>query len=358
MKRTSVKLIAFLLLTVMILGLCACGAPAAPVAVEPAAPDTSEPAADNGEAAAIVCNLQPGIYAAGSPLDHFYIALETAVEEAFGGRFDLVIRPQDSIGDAEIVEQCMMGTCDMVNIGDLSFDIISGTLGWAFLPMMYDGYEDVDAYYYNGWVGDEITSRLADMGLVRVGYSEAGFRQVCNNKHAIESMDDFSGVKLRVAQLSYLVDFYTACGALPVALANSEVASGIEQGTIDGQDNYVTAFYNLGTLEMTPYITMLNYLYCGNSLCLSQAFWDSLSSEDQALLAETCKSVSESELDSARQYETKLLDDCVAAGTNIISYPDADFKLALKKAAMSVWETEGSKYDADLMAKVYEDFGI
>ena len=349
------RIIALFAAAIMALSLCACGASPTPQldgtpAAASATSDTS--------AAAIVCKLQPGIYAPGSPLDHFYIALESAVEEAFEGRFDLVVLPQDSIGDAEIVEQCMMGTADMINIGDLSFDIISGTLGWAFLPMMYDGYDDVDEYYYNGWVSDEIDNCLADMGLVRVGYSEAGFRQVCNNKHAIESMEDFKGIKLRVAQLSYLVDFYTACGALPVGMSNSEVASGIEQGTLDGQDNYVTAFYNLGTLEMTPYITMLNYLYCGNSLCLSQAFWDSLSAEDQTLLKETCKRVSADELAYARDYEKKLLDDSVTAGTNFVSYPNDEFKAALKEAAMTVWDTEGKKYDAALMEKVYEYFGI
>lgn len=357
--KKRVRVIALLMTLVMLLTLCACGntKPAEPAPEKntvSTAPERENTSAEN----AIVCKLQPGIYSAGSPLDHFYIALENAVEEAFEGRFDLVILPQDSIGDAEIVEQCMMGTADMINIGDLSFDIISGNLGWAFLPMMYDDYDDVDANYFGGWVSEEISNSLAEMGLVRVGYSEAGFRQVCNNKHAIENMEDFSGIKLRVAQLSYLVDFYTACGALPVALSNSEVASGIEQGTIDGQDNYITAFYNLGTLEMTPYITMLNYLYCANSLCVSQDFWNSLSAEDQALLQETCMAVSASELSFARDYEQQLLDDAVSNGSIEVSYPDEAFKKELKEAAMSVWETEGKKYDSDLMARIYQDFGI
>jgi len=353
--KTRTRITALLLALLMVAALCACGKPAATgESPEPA----GNQAAEESDAEAIVCKLQPGIYAAGSPLDHFYISLESAVEEAFDGRFDLVILPQDSIGDAEIVEQCMMGTADMINIGDISFDIISGNMGWAFLPMMYDDYDDVDANYFNGWISEEIGSSLTEMGLVRVGYSEAGFRQVCNNKHAIESIGDFNGIKLRVAQLSYLVDFYTACGALPVALANSEVASGIEQGTIDGQDNYVTAFYNLGTLEMTPYITMLNYLYCANSLCVSQSFWDSLSAEDQTLLKETCTAVSASELAFARDYEKQLLDDAVAAGSIELCYPDEEFKQELKKAAMTVWETEGAKYDEELMARIYEDFGI
>lgn len=355
----SNKLIAAILTIVMMLSFCACGNSQQPMNSDDGGKLTnSAEDSQNSATAEIVCKLQPGIYAPDSPLDHFYISLESALEAAFEGRLDLEILPQDSIGDAEIVEQCMMGTADMINIGDISFDIISGTLGWAFLPMMYEDYEDVDAKYFDGWVSEEISACLADMGLVRVGYSEAGFRQVCNNKHVIDSIDDFNGVKLRVAQLSYLVDFYTACGALPVTLSNSEVASGIEQGTIDGQDNYVTAFYNLGTLEMTPYITMLNYLYCANSLCVSQNFWNSLSADDQQLFMDTCMAVSSSELGYARDYEQNLLDEAVSAGTVELCYPDEEFKAALKEAAMTVWETESPKYDEALMERVYEDFGF
>lgn len=358
MRKYLLKILSLVMVFAVVLSLCACGSTSD---VKPAAsPEDTETASQPAPAteASIVCQLQPGIYAPDSPLDHYYKALEPALEEAFEGRLDFVLLPQDSIGDAELIEQCMMGTCDMICIGDLSFDIISGKIGWAFLPMMYADYDDVDARYFNGWVADEMANALADMGLIKVGYSEAGFRQVCNNKHAIESLADFNGIKLRVAQVSYLVEFYDACGALPVALANAEVASGIEQGTIDGQDNYFTAFYNLGTLDMTPYITMLNYLYCANSVCVSQDFWNSLSADDQELFKKVCMEVSANDISYARQFEQNLIQECVDAGTIQVSYPDEAFKEELKQAAMAVWEEEASKYDPDIMAKVFEDFGI
>ena len=348
MKRNKKRIFSFLLIFALALSFSAIAF----------ASDDTEAAVIDVSNASIICELQPGIYAPGSPLDHFYKNLEPALESAFEGRLDFRLLPQDSIGDAELIEQCMMGICDMINIGDLSFDIISGKIGWAFLPMMYTDYDDVDARYFNGWVAEELAAALEEMNLVKVDYSEAGYRQVCNNKHAIESLADFQGIKLRVAQVSYLVEFYDACGALPIALANSEVASGIEQGTIDGQDNYFTAFYNLGTLEMTPYITMLDYLYCANSVCVSKDFWNSLSPEDQELFKSTCMQVSASDIEFAREFEQNLINECVEAGTIQIVTPSDEFKAELKEAAMTVWEKEASKYDSDLMERVFNDFGI
>lgn len=358
MKKLLGKFLSLIMAFAMVLSLCACGSAKDSGNVAPSAEADKTEQPSSAAKAQIVCKLQPGIYAPDSPLDHYYKSLEPALEEAFEGRLDFVLLPQDSIGDAELIEQCMMGTCDMICIGDLSFDIISGKIGWAFLPMMYEDYADVDARYFNGWVADEMANALAGMGLIKVGYSEAGFRQVCNNKHEIKSLADFDGIKLRVAQVSYLVDFYAACGALPVALANSEVASGIEQGTIDGQDNYFTAFYNLGTLDMTPYITMLDYLYCANSVCVSQDFWNSLSADDQELFKKVCMEVSASDITYARQFEQNLIQECVDAGSIKVSYPDEAFKEELKQVAMSVWEAEAPKYDPDIMERVFEDFGI
>ena len=348
MKRLKKRMLSSALILAMLLSL---------TVIAFASDDADAPAVDVSNAS-IICELQPGIYAPGSPLDHFYKNLEPALETAFEGRLDFRLLPQDSIGDAELIEQCMMGICDMINIGDLSFDIISGKIGWAFLPMMYKDYDDVDARYFNGWVADELAAALEEMNLIKVGYSEAGFRQVCNNKHAIESLADFQGIKLRVAQVSYLVDFYKACGALPVALANSEVASGIEQGTLDGQDNYFTAFYNLGTLDMTPYITMLDYLYCANSVCVSKDFWNSLSPEDQDLFKGTCMEVSASDIEYAREFEQNLINECVEAGTIQVVIPSDEFKAELKEAAMTVWEKEAGKYDSDIMDRVFKEFGM
>lgn len=361
------KIIALIMALVMVLGFTACGTgvdeatvTTAPQASQNPMSETTEPESGKTDVsnATIICNYQPGVYAAGSPTFGYFEDFEKSLEEAFEGRLDLVTLPQDSMGDAELIEQCMMGTCDMINIGDMSFDIISGKIGWAFLPMMYSDYDDVDARYLDGWVSEGITDALAEMGLVRVGYTEAGFRQVCNNKQPIEQMSDFDGIKLRVAQLSYLVDFYSGCGALPVAMANGEVPSAIEQGTIDGQDNYFTAFYNLGTLDMTRYITMLDYLYCANSICLSQSFWDSLTPEDQELFYSTAQEVSKRQLKNFRDFEQDIIDEYVGNGTIEVVYPDDEFKAELKKVAMKVWETEAEKYAPEIMERVFEEFGI
>lgn len=307
----------------------------------------------------ITLTVAVGAYTEASPRGQLYAALKSELEEAFGDRFVWNMLTPGSIGgDKDMVQACLMGDVDFINIGDASFDIVLGNLGWAFMPMMFANYEEVDANYYNGWIGEEITNTLAEAGLVRVGYFEAGFRVAANKVREVTSIEDFKGIKLRVPELPYITEFYQNIGVLPVALPNTEVVTGIQQGTIDGQDNYLTAMDNMGSLEMTKYITDMNYTYCGNSLVVSQKFWDSLTPEDQELFASVVSRVGKEMTQVARDDEMRIRNDYVADGTLVITEPSPEFRAQLKEAAVKVWESQAPKYDSAIMDRIFADFGI
>lgn len=346
MKSTFIKFTALLLICVMMAAFCACS---------PSAPQSSGQASEDK----IVMDVAVGAFTAESPRGQLYAMLEEKLEEAFEGRFEWNMLTPGSIGgDKDMMNACSMGTVDFVNLGDVNVDIITGSLGWAFLPMMYSSYEDVDERYFKGWVADAITAEFEKLGMVRVGHFEAGFRMIANTERPIVTMEDFKGLKIRCAEISYINDFYKFCGALPVAMANTEVITALETGTISGQDNYLTAMANMGALEMTKYITTLNYLYCGNSLCVSQSFWDSMSAADQELFTKVVKECSEAMIPVAREEEKTIIDQGVADGTLFVNEPDAALKEELKKVAMQVWEQESEKYDPELMQRVFDEFGI
>ncbi len=307
----------------------------------------------------ITVQIATGTYAPDSARDHLYKNLKKSIEEAFPGRLEVTILPQNSIGgDTDRIEAVVNGSVQMMEIPDLSLDMVSNKLGWAFLPMMYSDYDDVDEHYFKGWVADGITQTLDEMGLVKLGNFDCGFRNCSNNLRPINSIEDFKGLKLRCAQLSYLVDFYTNLGALPVAMANTEVVTGIEQGTINGQDNYFSAFYNMGTLELAPHVTMMNYLYCGGSICVSKQFWGELDADEQAKLREVVYQCGQEGIKDFREQDAALLQKYIDSGEIDVTYPDEAFKADLRAAAQKVWEKESPKYDEAVMKRVFEEFGL
>lgn len=72
--------------------------------------------------------------------------------------------------------------------------------------------------------------------------SDQNFRVMTTNKK-IESLDDFKGQKIRTMENKYHLAFWQSIGANPTPMAFSEVYIGLQQGTIDAQENHMKSLY-------------------------------------------------------------------------------------------------------------------
>jgi TRAP-type C4-dicarboxylate transport system substrate-binding protein len=315
---------------------------------------TVETAADKEQ---ITLQLATVSYSPGSTRETLDKMLEERIEEAFPGRIDVVeITPGSLGGDSAVFNAVQMGSADMCVLADMSIDTVINTLTWAFLPYMYTTYDDVDAHYYQGWVADEIESRINASGVVKVGNYESGFRNFANKVRPINSFDDFAGLKIRVPAVSYLTSFYEKLGTLPTSIDSSEVVTALEQGVVDGQDNNIVSYRNTGTIDLCPYVCMLNYCFVGGSMVLSQDFWNKLDAEEQVLFKEVCGQAGDECITLIRAEHDGLVDECVKNGVFTVTVPDEEMQAKLKEAAKQVWEEEGTKYDDYIMEKIYADF--
>ena len=91
-------------------------------------------------------------------------------------------------GEREETEMLQLGTLECAFISDMGVDSAIGGLGWAWLPFMLTDYDQVDEYYINGWINDELTKAYADNGLIRVACTENSFRECGNVKRPINSI--------------------------------------------------------------------------------------------------------------------------------------------------------------------------
>ncbi len=104
-------------------------------------------------------------------------------------------------------------------------------------------------------LGDLISAKAEALGVHVIGYMESGFRDVFS-KSPIQTMSDFSGVKIRTMQNDGQIQAFTAFGANSVALAAGEQFTGLQQGTIDACENavsncWVNKCYGAGVTSVT-----------------------------------------------------------------------------------------------------------
>ena len=71
----------------------------------------------------------------------------------------------------------------------------------------------------------------------RPGLGEQGFRHLTNNVRPVKTPADAKGLKIRTTENPIHIAAFRQIGILPTPMAWPEVATALQQGTIDGQEN-------------------------------------------------------------------------------------------------------------------------
>ena len=76
----------------------------------------------------------------------------------------------------------------------------------------------------------------------------------------VTSFEDFSGQKIRTMENSYHLEFWSALGANPTPMNFSEVYIGLQQNTIDAQENPYEVIVSNNLYEQQDYVVETNHL--------------------------------------------------------------------------------------------------
>jgi tripartite ATP-independent transporter DctP family solute receptor len=155
-------------------------------------------------------------------------------------------------------------------------------------------------------------------GYELLGYSDQGFRVMSTNKK-VESISDFKGQKIRTMENSYHMDFWKALSANPTPMSFSEVYIGLQQNTIDAQENPYEVIVSNRLYEQQDYVVETNHLPHLLSLIVSEDFFSSLDEEQQEIL----KQASQIAIEYSRQASDERIADRIKtiedSGTQIIT---------------------------------------
>ncbi len=206
------------------------------------------------------------------------------VNQKSGGKMTVKLFPGSQLGgDVEAMSGVQGGTIDFtsMNSGILQNQVKEFAL--VDFPFLFDSPKEADAVM-DGPVGKALADKLPAKGLISLAYWELGFRNLTDSKRPVTKADDIVGLKLRVIQSPIYVDTWKALGANPVPMAFAEVYSGLEQKTIDGQENPVTVILANKLNEVQKYLALTRHVYNPQSVLMSKKTWDRMSKEEQDII--------------------------------------------------------------------------
>lgn len=210
-------------------------------------------------------------------------------------------------GDLPATQALRAGTQEMVCTSSSPLVGIVKELGVFDLPFLFNNEKEADAVL-DGPAGEYFNKKLEAAGLINLAYWENGFRNLTNSKRAINKVEDFDGVKVRVMQNNIFLDSFKTLGSNAVPMAFGEVFTALETRTIDGQENPFVTIETSKFFEVQKFLSVTRHAYTPFLVLYSKKLWDQLKPEEQALLREAAKEGQKVQRQANRELNAKSLE--------------------------------------------------
>lgn len=135
----------------------------------------------------------------------------------------------------------------------------------------------------------QLDSELRNLGIQYIGAFALVQQYDLFCSKPVTSLDDFAGLKVRVAGQAW-VDEIENLGGEPVTLLPEEIYEGFQRGIVDCVMTYPTHYVNSGLWELGGYYVPLKLNgWNQDGLTISNAAWDSLDESQQAAMYDAVK---------------------------------------------------------------------
>jgi TRAP-type transport system periplasmic protein len=134
-------------------------------------------------------------------------------------------------------------------------------------------------------MGKEYQQTLASKWNTRlISYNWWRLPRVIFAKKPILKLEDMKGLKFRIAELPMYTKYVPAWGAVPTRIAWGEYYMALKQGVVDMGESCAENIYPMKLYEAAPYITMINYAYDFQYICMNEKRFKGLSADVQKAL--------------------------------------------------------------------------
>ncbi|KGK82248.1 C4-dicarboxylate ABC transporter substrate-binding protein [Desulfosporosinus sp. HMP52] len=270
-------------------------------------------------------------------------AFKKYVEEKSSGKLKVTTYPDSQLGaEREELEGIQLGSIQM---GALS----SGPLPGVFpkimvfdLPYLFStqkaAYEVLD-----GPVGKEILDLMkAETGVRGLAWGENGFRHFTNSVRPIKQPSDMQGLKIRTMENPAHMAIVKSLGGSPTPMPFNEVYTGLQQKTIDGQENPLSLIVSMRFYEAQKYLTLDGHVYNPYILMINDDFYNGLSDDLKKIVDEGSLIWQKVEREENNKQVNAGLEKLKAEGLEITELSLEQHK-AFRDASKSVYETIGKK---------------
>lgn len=287
-----------------------------------------------------------------------YVMLLKWLKEELGDKVEIQFIMNGSIGGST---DAVLGNLQMGNIEMTDFTTTScGELSKAFMPLdlfyLVKTFDEM-ATLLDGPAGEMMAEQFtSDTNVKVLSYGILGPRNMTNSKHAIKSVADMSGLKMRVQSNKLHMMGMSALGASATNIAFSELFTALQQKTVDGQENPIDTILQHRYYEVQNYLTITNHLVAVAGLFVNNDWYNKLDPEIQAAF-EKYAAKSEQFAREAWAAENDATLEELKTHMEVTELDDAALA-EFQAAAKSSWEEAADFIGRDYLNQVLDAAGL
>lgn len=269
------------------------------------------------------------------------------VEQLSQGRMKIELFPNSTLGgDRDLLESCADGDIPFVVQNTAPQVAFMQDLAVFDLPCLFESIDAlrtrIDDPYFSSIVKDVYT----DGGYHLLGIADQGFRVMSTNK-IVNTLNDFKGQKIRTMENPYHLAFWKGLGASPTPMSFSEVYIGLQQHTIDAQENPYEVIVSNRLYEQQDFLIETNHLPHLITLIVNDEFYKNLSQEDQRIMDEAAKKATVIARQKSDDRISEKISEIEASGTQIIKV-DSQLNAKIQESSNGVYTSIQNAIDPDI----------
>ncbi len=278
-----------------------------------------------------------------SPLHAQSTLFAAEIEKRLPGQFEFKLFPSGQLGkEKDLMTNIQAGALEMINVasGVMKLD---KKLGVFDLPWLFSDRDHVRAAMAAG-LEDAIRTRIEEVGNMKViGVYENGFRHVINSERAVAEPFDLEGLKIRISGGKFRQQVFQNMGATPQKVSWGETFTALQTGVVDGAEAATYGFYEQKHFEVAGFLSLTSHVYTPSFLVASNAFFDSLTAEQQQVFVEVGREITDAAYEASAALEAKYFEE-MKGRLEINEVDLAAFKDATAESYDDYVESQGDEY--------------
>jgi tripartite ATP-independent transporter DctP family solute receptor len=286
------------------------------------------------------------VHPLGYPTVEAVVRMGKKLEAATNGRLSIQMFPSMQLGgEKEMIEQAQVGALQIARISVGPMGPLVPELNVFNLPFMFRDNTHMEKVI-DGPIGDELLKKLSDhptAGLIGLCWMNGGTRNVYNSKHAVKTVADLKGLKIRMMGNPVFVDTMNALGGNGVAMGFDQLVNALQTGVVDGAENNEPSYETGQHYRYAKFYSRTGHLMIPELLVFSKRTWATLSADEQALIMKSSKEAQQEQRKLWYEMEQKSIAKLKEAGIEINEVAD---KKQFQDAVKPVWDKYGAQHAA------------